>query len=366
MDDAQAVLDKTLILRRSVFSLKGEAITLSSLANLALHRGNFEEALECLQKALGIQRQSNLHSYEGTTLHNIGFTYMCMSKEHWYKAKEYLELALQKRHSVGNLEGQARTLDSLANYYELMEQTEQAIEYRKRSASFWEDLKSFLEEAVAFQHIGVLYKALGKLEEARKYYKQALGVYQNLNERAGVGAMLFEIGDIDNTLGHSFEALDCFEKALPIISEQGNQKQLKAILFAMGALYFNENNFQQAIKIFEEALPLYSESDEEELKALILNSIGRSYEQLGNGQKTREYLELALPIFHNLKDHLKEAQILNTIGAFLRGDEQPELALTYYLNFARWLPIRSKSMARHTHNSARSEMFIESEVLGCP
>ncbi len=359
-DDAQSILAKTLLLRRAVFNLKGESITLSSLANLALHRGNFEEALRHLQKALDIQQQNNMHFNEGTTFHNIGFTYLYMSKEHWNKGKEYLELALQKRRFVGNLEGQARTLDSLADYYALMEQAEQAIEHRKQSAALWRDLKKFWEEAVAFQHIGVLYKALGKPEEARKYYEQALSVYRNLNEHAAVGAMLFEIGDIDNTLGHSLEALDCFEKALPLIREQGNQKRLKAILFAMGVLYFNESNFEQAIKIFEEVLPLFSESDEEELKALVLNSIGRTYEKLGNKQKAREYLEMALPIFRNLKNYIEETQILNTVGAFLRGDEQPELALTYYKKAE--IALR-KAFPQKTRPREREARELEATIL---
>lgn len=287
LKEALSAYERSLELRRAAKDVKGESHTLNGLAEVCFHSGDYEKTIEYLEKTLSIQQEYEVHLSEGSTLNNLGKTYLykyLKSKDNsdLEKAKEFLDLSLDVRSAAGDLHGQAETSMNMAIYHELMNQKVEVAKYLKEAASSWVAVENFQDAANAFYQLYEVYKSQNKQDDFYKIFESTLirGI-ENIEEKQK--ALIFSsIGYTYHKAGNWDKTKYFLEQALAIFQQLGNHIAEAGILNTLGIYYRNSNQPEMALRFYKRARNALKRSaiDQEEFqrfKATILNNIGLAY-----------------------------------------------------------------------------------------
>ncbi|PZO45580.1 MAG: hypothetical protein DCF14_24835, partial [Phormidesmis priestleyi] len=114
---------------------KAEAERLLQAGQQLLRQQQYPAALEKLQQALGIYRQTKDRSgdrkNQAVTLNDIGFIYSSLGQ--YPKALEYYQQALAIRKQIGDRVGEGTTLNNIGFIYSSLGQYPKALEYYQQA-----------------------------------------------------------------------------------------------------------------------------------------------------------------------------------------------------------------------------------------
>ena len=104
----------------------GEASTLNNMGRVYNDLGQHDKAIEVLNQALPMWRQTNNRAGEASTLDNLGRCYSDMGRSQ--EALDNLNQALPLWRAVGEMGGEAQTLNNLGRTYTNLGEKEKALE----------------------------------------------------------------------------------------------------------------------------------------------------------------------------------------------------------------------------------------------
>jgi len=131
--------------------------------------GNYDKALQCIHEAL--TKAFDARS-KASALHHTGRIHE--SRSEYQTALEYYLQAIPLHNSIGNKQGLANTLNSLAFVYKGMGQYEKAVELLKESKSLYEGLGNKGRVAGVTFNIGLMIMEMNKPAEAIPYFREAM------------------------------------------------------------------------------------------------------------------------------------------------------------------------------------------------
>jgi predicted ATPase/transcriptional regulator with XRE-family HTH domain len=182
-----------LALYREVGDRQGIALLLNGLAQLALDRLNYDEAIAAFQEALEIARQ------------------------------------------MGDKSMMARTLNNLGNVYRNMTDYSAALVYYEESLGLYRAMQDSVTMVTPLSNLGLVSTDLEDYAAARRYYQEALRLSRESGNRediafalAFVGMLAVEEGDFDG-------ARRTYAEALPLVRDLG-YKLVLALCFEGTAL----------------------------------------------------------------------------------------------------------------------------------
>ena len=239
-DDALKYSERLIELARKH---KNYAVLIDGLKNKGnayLFIGDYGNALRCYNEALKINQETIKNKFkEAALLGNIGgvFSHLGMYREEdeekkkgWYmKALDYCKRSLRIKEEIGNLRGQAITLNV----------------------------------------IGVIYLRLKELDNARKYFIEAMKLNEMLGEKQH-----FIMNKMNYAVTYLQEGkLDIAEKELTslvtIIEEVGMDETKGRIFYNLGVIRKLKEDFNGAKRLLEYSLKLAKFTGTEGLKKLV-------------------------------------------------------------------------------------------------
>jgi signal transduction histidine kinase len=272
--EVEKVKDKKLILH---FTLE--------TGLLHLLKGNYEQAIDYLQKVLPLAEE--LHkSYEYTrSINNIANAYSLQGE--YARALEYYLKGLQlcrKRSSEDEKENYSRITGNLAETYFMMGNYRQAFYYAQHFFETCKPVNSYLH-AQAHHILGAVYLYRGELEpaeeEAWKAFNNGNSVIADCFAMETLARIYIERQDYGTALEYAFESL-CYAEAL------GDPNSFIRAYNAISSVYLGQQ--------------LYARAESEALKALEKNpqafdleprlayTVALSNIRLGNKAKAETYL----------------------------------------------------------------------------
>ncbi len=231
---------------------------------------------------LGVVRASN----------GLGVVLQLMGE--YSQGLEYFQQALVGFQDLGNMEGQATTLQNISAVQLSLDMPEEALATSKSALAIRQELGD--EEALgkSLMSIGVINRDLGKLTEALDYSQRYLDLMRKFDNRAGVVKALTTIGTIQSEMGLETESMASCEEAVHLARTLDDPYGLGVALANLSDIYLNLNKFDEAIKASSESLLL---GEEMKTKALMKSShhvLAQAYE--GKNQPTP-----ALKHYHQYK-----------------------------------------------------------------
>ncbi|MBN3034584.1 MAG: tetratricopeptide repeat protein [Bacteroidales bacterium] len=236
-------------------------------------------------------------------LFHTGLNYFQWSR--YDSAKAYYEKALflarRMRNEVMETEAMhllSGVLIAWGDYEEALTILQRNLEYRERTG----DIDGL---ARTCNSLGILYQELGDLPKAREYYSRSLE-YINPSSTGDVMNVILHIGDIYLMEKNYDEALVHYFRALDMGGRVQSRKLSSIALSNIGEAYLQMGEYREALKYQEQALALKLEIGDNKRLAITYNELGLIYFRLGMYGKAREFLELGLKagLQSNLKKHI--------------------------------------------------------------
>jgi CHAT domain-containing protein len=174
LDDPQTALDKFLEALKLRIELKTpgtEAATRSNIGYAQILLGNLPEAFEQLHQALSLSRRTD-ERFEAYTLMRLGMAHF--NGEDPAKALELYGQALEVQMRIGDIRGQAITLNKIADLYVSILQFSNARRYYRRAQSRAKEMGDSLGEALSLYGLAKVERRQKKLLEARQAIVEAI------------------------------------------------------------------------------------------------------------------------------------------------------------------------------------------------
>ncbi len=261
-DQAWAVLQEALEIRRQLENFRGTGRTLDHLGLVARKMSKYDEALKLHQQALEIARQTDDLRGMGQALRNIGAIYSALGN--YDPALEFYQQALDLHRQIGDLFNEGRTLNNMGNVYYL------SGDYLKADTS----------------------------------YQQAIDIARAINNRAGEGRLLKNLGTLYRQRGNYFQAIVAYQQALTILDEVGDLASVSHTFNSLGILYEYWGRYDTAIDFYQKAFNIAKEINNTVGSANALSNIAYLREQ-------QNQPELAIDIYKQAIDQFIEKIIVD-------------------------------------------------------
>ncbi len=174
-------------------------------------------------------------------------------------ALEPLNKALSLAVEINNEEARANVLQAIGIAYKQLNRPEEAIRNYEESLQIKRKLGPSQRRGMA-SSIGEIAQVLeknGKPREAEARFKEALKILREIGDKGGVASTLTNLGSLLNeTLGRPNEALPYFQESLQLRRELGNSAGEALVLNNLGVLYQSKGQYADAQTHFELALQI--------------------------------------------------------------------------------------------------------------
>jgi DNA-binding SARP family transcriptional activator len=194
-------------------------------------RGNWVDCIATHRIALDSARQADSRQGEAWILNNLGNA-LGVSRDP--EGIGHLEQSLAIRHEIGDLMGEAQAANNLADAYQWMGRTDEALDLYRRALDLDRRAGTRYGESIALVNLGSALLDLDRAEEAIDYLLQARRSFAEINFEDGVGYVLYTLGRGYLALGRDADALDSLRAALATHLATGNRRRQAATLKFLG------------------------------------------------------------------------------------------------------------------------------------
>ena len=224
-------------------------------AEFAAWLSQFDEAQTLLTRALDILRAIDCPKELAMALEANGRLHYWQGN--YAKARRQIEESLAIFREIGDPQGQAQALNSLANILcEELADFAAAEKLFAESLAITQKLGDGFGIAKVLINQGATAQATGNLERAQQLFQESLTLYQEVGYQYGVSAALSYLGQVTAQLGDNQAAADLIRQSLAIHRESGNRRAIVGSLEQLGGVVFNTGDILAAKRHYAEALHL--------------------------------------------------------------------------------------------------------------
>lgn len=352
LDEAESLYRRAYALLGAVDASGPRARTMAELAELALARDRYGDAVNRFNEALLLRRKLGDLGGEARTL--TGLARVCLRRGEFRQGLSFCRRALATYEEVGDARGMARTNGLMGQLHEVRGSLEKARRRFEIALRAFARLTDDQGKAWARVGLGRLAQRRADLQGARKAFRQALGVFQELEDGRGASACHQGLGDVERLRGRpsraiahygdamllrrrlgmaaaSAETLQAlglvhgyrgeFDRALGYLAEAqqlrgevGDRRALARCISDRALVLRDAGEDEEAYGLFEQSLSMKRATGDRYGYAVTLNDMARIHKDAGRYDRAREAYEESLLIKREIGDLYGEALTLNDLG----------------------------------------------------
>jgi CHAT domain-containing protein/Tfp pilus assembly protein PilF len=327
-DNALKCLNEALGLARANRDQIADAQVMLGIGGIFLDLADTEEAHDPLNSALALSRALNERRSEAMALNDLGILEDIQGNSG--KAMKFFEDAMAIWKEIDDRTGQAETLMNLGYATGNEGYTAQSEDYYNQALTVWRADKNRFKEALTLTAIGSAHSVQGHYEKALGFHREAEQLLEEMGNRGGRAAALNSSGNVYQYLDDQEKALACYEQAKKLFHDCGNKHYEGITLGYIGQVYRRKREFQQALEYYNQRLSLSREIKDRRMEAFTM--LGQAEILFESGQKERvlELYNSALDLSKKLGDRRAMARTLDGLGNFSEAAGRPTEALQYY------------------------------------
>jgi len=300
--------------------------------NTHFQEGQYDQAIECWEKALKIGKDEKIDQVISKSLMNIGTAHSL--KGNWNKALEYYHQSLEIENKREDISGIAECLMNMGDAFFALEKWESARNYYEQSLEIYEG--DDRDKARMLLNMGLALFSDGRWNEAIASYKQSLELFKELKDSEGISKVLANLGIAARNLGQWEEAIQYYEQSLEIDQKLGDSLGRATSLMNIGIALEILGNIKEAIKNYQQSLAIFREIGNEQGVATCLLNIGNAFEILKKWDKSLDFYEQSLKLFEKLGDKSNVSKCLTNMGIVLRNLGKWKEAIENYHKSMSW------------------------------
>jgi tetratricopeptide (TPR) repeat protein/predicted Ser/Thr protein kinase/TolB-like protein len=340
-----------------------------STGRLAIKRGNPQDSLDPLNRALSLSIQLGNDEERSTSLHLMGVAYRMLNKPEdalrnfqqalairrstdekrgiafslnemavvessLGKSKDALahyQEALQVRREIGDKRGLGDTLLDLGNFYDDGGDHDRALKMYKEALQLERDIGNEGLQAICLNNIGAVYFEKNEYEDARTYYQQAIQLREKSKVPQDIVESVHNLAETLARMGQYDQAITQYMRALELQRSMNDARGAAIESYSIGTLFDYQGRFGAAINSKQDALKTFRNlKDRTFWMAEILGGYAEALTLAGRGQESQAYLDEALSLSRELKNDGMVAQTLDFEGDFAYYSGDLKSARSYY------------------------------------
>jgi tetratricopeptide (TPR) repeat protein len=172
--------------------------------------------------------------------------------------------ALRIRHEIGDLAGEAATLNNLGPLYWDQHKFDEALDCLQRALAIARETGNQHSQVVALNNLGEAYLRLGRFGDALEVQEQALALARTLSHAVSEGFALHNLGGIHRESGRFDHSQAYFQEALAVRRQTGDRHGEATTLLELGSLFHGAGEVSVALRSWRQALTIYEELDASE------------------------------------------------------------------------------------------------------
>jgi tetratricopeptide (TPR) repeat protein len=201
------------------------------LFHLFESRDNWADLLATHRIALDSARRAGNRQGEAWILNSLGYALGITGDSSGIGC---LEQALKIRRETGDRMGEAQAANNLADAYQRLGRTEEALGVLHRALDLNRKVGYRFGEGIALVNLGDVLLDLNRPDEAIEYLQQALRTFTEINHADGTGYAFYWLGRCHAAVGRDAEALECLGQALASHQSAGNRHRQAVTLRFLG------------------------------------------------------------------------------------------------------------------------------------
>lgn len=300
--DSRVLIDKAISISKANIDPKLLANAYYSLGNYFYFNSQLDSAEVYLDKSISyvndqtmpFLRASNLMTKSGVYRKRGNIPLAIATMLNSKRALDKIDTLQLNAEQIYKFKGESLVLNnSLANYYNQMEEFDTALDYYERAYKSALSLDSFVNAGVIITNKGVLFLNQGQYENALQLYQigKELKEKGNAPKRFIISSIL-NIGNAQSKLKNYDEALANLNEAHHYYEENGITENLTIAKNYRGSLYFETGNYELAIEDCNNAKKLALEAGNLELTSEACDCLSKAYQAIGAYEKALENYQL--------------------------------------------------------------------------
>jgi tetratricopeptide (TPR) repeat protein len=256
-------------------------------------KGQYNDALTYLQRALDLRQKLKVPSDIAQTMNNVGESYRMLGQ--YDKALDNYLHALEMSRTAGDKRQIGAISDSMATLFEQQGRYGAALSAQQDALSNFQQLQQQSSDmAIIEADYGNALTSVGRFDEAQKSLEEALKLARSLQNDSVIATVLNFQGDRFYYLGDFKSAHPLYDQALQASNRAKDSEQILVSKFNLARLSVKEGHASAAASSLK---LLAKEADDKGLKYLSAQcsvSLGEALVNLKNYPQARQELESAL------------------------------------------------------------------------
>lgn len=249
---AEACLQESLALYRTLDDTYRQAHVLDGLGNVAYHQGDYRRAEEAYRESLALQTYLGDTWGLALTLGNLGTVADHLGN--YQEARAFHERSLALKEALGDRDGVANSLLNLGTVAYQQGDYQGASELFAKSLGRFREIGNRVKAAAALNNLAGIGFALGNFEATRASLEEALKLRRELGDKSGVARCLTNLGLAAKQLGDNAEARRLHQESLEIRREIGDRAGVAASLAGIGYAAIDLGAYDEARQALHESL----------------------------------------------------------------------------------------------------------------
>ena len=337
-------------------SSRADDLFLLSQSRGVCHRSHqqYQQSLECLQKAIELSQQANNCKAEASIFYSIGRSY-----QDWGKYEEAILYYQQSRELYQQLKQETYVASSwywIAECYRQWGKYQQALDATQKCLALRQQLDDLPSIANAYFQLGRIYQDWGKYEEAIDHYQQSREIFQQLGKEVLVSGCWKWVAIIYYQWGNYEKALYAQQKNLTLCQELDDTLNIADAYFMLGWIFQACEKYEEAILNYQQSLEVFQQVNKIKDRIFDYQQNLEIFQYLNKSNIGLDYTRQSFDFCRqNFGDNFFTVGVLNIISScyrqwgkyeealaaqqhnlalFLQLEEQPNIAIAsayYYL-----------------------------------
>jgi serine phosphatase RsbU (regulator of sigma subunit)/tetratricopeptide (TPR) repeat protein len=280
-----AYLDKALEIALELNDKNWEGKVYLKYGNFYSITGDYKKSIDYFKKSKENFEESKRYINVGSSYNNLGATYEKMGM--FNEAMDCLIKALNIYEAEQDSENLAKIFLNLGLLYSRQENYEKSIELYNKSLEIRKELNDSSGIALVYNNMAIINYYLGKYDDVRSYFEDAYEIYVKLGDQRRQLMALSNLAEILDIIGQRELALQKYFEILKLEKELGEIGEIAKTHFLIGDLYQSRKEYENAKIHTYKSLEI-----SEEIGALI--DMRDAYSQLTKIYKDEENYKEAL------------------------------------------------------------------------
>jgi tetratricopeptide (TPR) repeat protein/DNA-binding CsgD family transcriptional regulator len=246
----------------------------------------------------------------------------------YYKeALQNMEEALAIDRESGDETVIAVDLNTIGRIYEAWGMFDQAVEYLEQALEIDFRLNRMDKVAIRYSGLGLVYKAWGKNKTALDYFEKALAIDKELKNYDKIALRHSNIGSTYMAMGETGKAISFLNLGLDYFEKNQMTSYAAGTLIDLGRCYLTQKDFAQAESALLRSIAL---SEPTRLNRTVMNSLQQLalvYQQSGQMNKAYQTLNRFIAMKDSLFNEKSQRQIMEFQVRYDLDNKQQEIEL---------------------------------------